>query len=116
MTAIKIPVYKPRLNGKEKEYVNECLDTSWISSRGKFITAFEEGFAFYTGTKKAVAVSNGTVALHLALLALDIKEGDEVIVPTFTYIATVNAVKYVQAIPVFADCDRATWQIDCDDI
>jgi perosamine synthetase len=94
MTAIKIPVYKPRLNGKEKE----------------------DGFAFYTGTKKAVAVSNGTVALHLALLALDIKEGDEVIVPTFTYIATVNAVKYVQAIPVFADCDRATWQIDCDDI
>jgi perosamine synthetase len=116
MTTPRIPVYKPSLTGKEKEYVNECLDTSWISSRGRFIPAFEEHFAAYTGISHAIAVSNGTVAIHLAMLALGITEGDEVIVPTYTYIATVNTVKYVQATPVFADCRKDTWQIDFDDV
>ncbi len=113
---IKIPVYEPLLIGSVKKYVNDCINTSWISSRGKYINAFEEKFGSYIGVKNSVAVSNGTVALHLALLALDIKEGDEVIVPTLTYIATVNPVKFVGATPVFVDARRDTWQIDYEKI
>ncbi len=113
---IKIPVYQPRLNGNEKKYVNECIDTSWISSKGKFINEFEQQFAKYININHVLALSNGTVAIHLALLALNIKEGDEVIVPSFTYIATVNAVKYVNATPVFADSLESTWQIDPADV
>lgn len=109
---VKIPIYQPYLKGNIKKYVNDCIDTSWISSRGKYIHEFEKKFAEYTGTENAVAVSNGTVAIHLALLALDIKDGDEIIVPTLTYIATVNPVKYVGATPVFVDARHDTWQID----
>ena len=98
-----IPVYQPSLTGNEKKYVNDCLDTTWISSKGKYVTMFEESFAKYVGVKHGALVSNGTVALHLALLALGIGPGDEVIVPTFTYIASVNAIRYVGATPVFID-------------
>lgn len=112
----KYPVYQPQLSGNEKKYVNECLDSTWISSKGKFISEFENAFAEKTGVKYAASVSNGTVALHLALLTLGIKEGDEVIVPTFTYIASVNAITYTGAKAVFADSDAATWQIDPEDI
>ena len=94
---IKYPVYKPSLNGNEKKYVMECLDSTWISSKGKFISEFENKFAEYLGVKYAASVSNGTVALHVALLALGIGNGDEVIVPTFTYIASVNAITYTGA-------------------
>jgi hypothetical protein len=97
----KIPVYQPSLNGNEKKYVNECLDSTWISSKGKFVNQFEISFAEYIGVKHAATVSNGTVAIHLALLALGIGEGDEVIVPTLTYIASVNAIAYTGATPVF---------------
>lgn len=113
---INIPVYKPSLSGREKEYVNECIDSTWISSKGKFISRFEEGFANYVGVKYATSVCNGTVALHLALLALGIGEGDEVIVPTLTYISSVNSIKYTGAEPVFVDSLRESWQIDPDDI
>lgn len=113
---IKIPVYKPSLAGNEKKYVNECLDSSWISSKGKFISQFENTFAEYIGIKYAASVSNGTLAIHDALLALGIKEGDEVIVPTFTYIASVNPIAYTGATPVFVDSLRDTWQIDPADI
>jgi perosamine synthetase len=113
---IKIPVYQPYLNGNEKRYINECIDTSWISSKGKFVQEFEEDFAGYIGSKYATTVCNGTVALHLALLALDIKAGDEIIVPTFTYIASVNAITYIGARPVFADSDLKTWQVCTEDI
>ncbi len=113
---IKYPVYKPILLGKEKQYVNECLDSTWISSKGKFISLFEKSFANYLGINHAATVSNGSVALHLALLALGIGSGDEVIVPTFTYIATVNSIKYTGAEPVFVDVERETWQIDPLDI
>ncbi len=89
---MRIPVYQPDLNGNEKKYVNDCLDSTWISSKGKYVTEFENSFAKYTGSKYAISVCNGTVALHLALLALDIKQEDEIIVPAFTYIATVNAI------------------------
>jgi len=109
---IRIPVYKPSITKKEKEYVNECLDSSWISSKGKFVELFENEFAKKTEVKYATTVSNGTVALHLALLSLGIGGGDEVIVPTFTYIASVNSIHYTGATPVFVDCDPVSWQIN----
>ena len=116
MTKYEIPVYKPVFVGNEKKYVNECLDDVWISGSGKFVTAFENEFAKYIGVKHAMSVCNGTVALHLALLALDIKVGDEIIVPTFTYIASVNAIKYCNAEPVFVDSVCETWQLDPSEI
>ncbi len=108
----KYPVYQPSLGKKEKENVLECLDSTWISSKGKFITQFENSFSEFIGVKHSAAVCNGTVAIHVALLALGIGEGDEVIVPSFTYIASVNAIKYTGAKPVFVDSDLNTWQID----
>lgn len=107
-----IPIYQPSILDREKELVNECLDSSWISSKGKYIKQFEDAFAAYTGAQHAAGVCNGTVAVHLALLALGIGPGDEVIVPTFTYIASVNPIKVVGATPVFVESERATWQID----
>lgn len=113
---LKIPVYQPELSGNEKKYVNECLDTTWISSQGKFVKEFETKFANYVGINHAIAVSNGTVALHLALVALGIAKDDEVIVPTLTYIASVNAISYTGATPVFVDSLEMTWQINPQDI
>lgn len=108
----KISVANPIFNGNEKKYLNDCIDTGWISSNGKYVNKFEEEFAKYCGTSYAVTCMNGTVALHLALMALGIKEGDEVIVPTLTYIATANSVKYCGATPVFVDSEPYTWNID----
>ncbi len=105
-------VYQPNLRGNEKKYVSECLNSTWISSKGEFIKKFEQNFSELISVKHSAAVSNGTVALHIALLALGIGNGDEVIVPTFTYIASVNAINYTGAKPVFVDSDIATWQID----
>ncbi|WP_210519770.1 DegT/DnrJ/EryC1/StrS family aminotransferase [Hymenobacter terricola] len=115
-SVIRIPVYQPSLNGNEKKYVNECLDSTWISSKGKFIPQFEEAFADYIGCEHATAVSNGTVAIHLALIALGIGPDDEVIVPTLTYIASVNAIAYTGATPVFVDSLFDTWQMDPEDV
>jgi perosamine synthetase len=92
--------------------VLDCLDTNWISSNGKYIGAFEEAFAAFCGVKHAVAANNGTTALHLALVALDLQPGDEVIVPTVTYIATANAVRYCGATPVLVDVCADTMNID----
>ena len=111
-----IPVYQPSLTGNEKKYVNECLDTSWISAKGKFVEQFETAFAKYIGADHAITVANGTVALHLALIALGIGRGDEVIVPTLTYVASVNAIAYTEATPVFVDSLKGNWQVDPDDI
>jgi perosamine synthetase len=108
----KIPVYKPDLNGNEKMYVTDCLDSTWISSKGKYIAEFERQFAQRAGSQYATSVCNGTVALHLALESLGVGCGDEVIVPTLTYIASVNAIAYTGAIPVFADSEREYWQLD----
>ena len=108
----KIPVAQPNFIGNEREYVIDCMDTTWISSAGKYVNQFEESFAKFCETKYAASCCNGTVALHLPLLAWDIKEGDEVIIPALTYIATCNAVKYVNATPVFVDVDPETWNID----
>lgn len=114
--SVKIPVYQPLLTGNEKKYVNDCLDTNWISSKGKYIAEFERKFAAYHQVKYAATVSNGTVALHLAMVVLGIGPGDEVIVPTLTYIAPVNAITYTGAIPVFVDSLQDTWQMDPADI
>lgn len=112
----RIPVYAPYLHGNEKKYVNECLDTSWISSRGAFISRFEEAFCQYTGASHATSVCNGTVALHLAMEALGLGSGDEVIVPTLTYIASVNTIAQTGAVPVFVDSLESTWQVDPEDV
>ena len=112
---IVVPVYEPYLTGQEKKYVDECLDSLWIS-KGPFTSRFETQFAQYIGASGATTVCNGTVALHLALLALGIGPGDEVIVPTLTYIASVNAIAYTGAVPVFADSLPSTWQLDPDDV
>jgi len=111
-----IPVYQPSLTGNEKKYVNECIDSTWISSKGKFLGLFEDSFKSYTGVKYATPVANGTVAIHLALIALGIGPEDEVIVPTLTYIASVNPIVQVGARPIFVDSERASWQIDPEDV
>lgn len=111
-----IPVCEPFLDGNELKYVNDCVSTGWISSSGKYVKLFEDNFAAYCGTKYAVGVCNGTVALHLALVALGIGKGDEVIIPNFTMIASAFAVCYTGAIPVFVDADPETWNIDVDRI
>lgn len=116
MANFKYPVYRPQFFGNEKKYVNECLDTTWISSKGKFVDRFESGFSSFIGSKYGTAVCNGTVALHLALEALGIGKGDEVIVPTLTYIASVNAITYTRATPVFVDSLSDFWQIDPNDV
>lgn len=115
-TPITIPVYQPSLSGNEKKYVMDCLDSNWISSKGKYVSQFEQRFAEYVGIRHATSVSNGTVALHLALVALGVGAGDEVIVPTLTYIASVNAIVYTGATPVFVDSLADTWQMDPDDV
>jgi perosamine synthetase len=112
MKVRSIQVSAPVLAGNEKRYVNECLDEGWISSNGKFIGRFESEFAAYCGAAHAIACCNGTVALHVALLAFGIGPGDEVILPTLTFVATANAVHYVGATPVFADSDRESWNMD----
>lgn len=111
-----IPVCEPMLAGNELQYVTEAVSTGWISSAGKYVTEFEKQFAHYCGCEYGVAVCNGTVALHLALAALGIGKGDEVIIPNFTMIATAFAVCYTGAIPVFVDADPDTWNIDVDQI
>lgn len=111
-----IPVYEPDLSGNERKYVLECLDSSWISSIGAFIGKFEGAIASTTGAPHAISVCNGTVALHLALHCLDIGPGDEVIVPTFTYIASVNTIAQTGATPVFAESRKSDWQLDAADV
>lgn len=108
----RINVCEPFLNGNETKYVMDAVSTGWISSSGSYVTRFEEAFAEYCGVKHGIAVCNGTVAIHLALTALGIGKGDEVIIPSFTMIATAFAVCYVGAMPVFVDADRDTWNID----
>src|SRR5262249_38734171 len=111
-TPPRIQVAMPILDGREREYVLECLDTTWISSNGRFIGAFEDAFARYCDVPHAIATNNGTTALHLALVGLGIGPGDEVIVPSFTYIASANAVTYCGATPVFADNDPRTFNLE----
>jgi len=112
MSFYKFPLFTPYINNEEKKFVAECMDTNWISSKGKYIDKFEKKFSKFVNSKYSISVNNGTAALHLALLALDIKKGDEVLVPSFTYIAPVNAIKYVGASVKFIDSKLITGQIN----
>ncbi|MBS0649588.1 MAG: DegT/DnrJ/EryC1/StrS aminotransferase family protein [Verrucomicrobia bacterium] len=113
---MRFPVYRPLLGELEKKYVNECLDSTWISSKGSFIESFEKKFAEYIGVEYSTSVCNGTVALHLALLAMGIMPGDEVIVPTLTYVASANTIVQAGGKPIFVDSLSSTWQMDPKDI
>jgi perosamine synthetase len=108
----RIPLAAPDLSGNELEYVSDAIRSTWISSTGPYVERFEEEFARLCGTHTALSICNGTAALHIALLALGAGPGDEIVVPSLTYIATANAVRYTGAEPVFADIDPATWCLD----
>jgi perosamine synthetase len=112
----QIPLSFPTLGDTEAAYVMDCLDTKWISSAGKYVDRFERAFAAVAGTKHAISCSNGTVALHLALLGLDVRPDDEVLVPTLTFVACANAVLYCGAKPVFVDIDPGIWAMDASQI
>lgn len=107
-----IPICEPTLKGNELKYITEAVKTNWISSSGKFIEEFEEKFSGYCNVKHGVSCSSGTAALHLALEAIGVSKGDEVIIPTFTMIASCNAVIYAGAKPVLVDSELDTWNID----
>ena len=109
-----IGLHEPLFEGREWEYIKECLDTGWVSSGGKFVDQFEKRLSEYTGVKRAIAVVNGTCALHLALKLAGVKTGNEVIVPTLTFIATANAVSFTGAIPHFVDSEESTLGLDPD--
>ncbi|MGD9900444.1 MAG: DegT/DnrJ/EryC1/StrS family aminotransferase, partial [Calditrichaceae bacterium] len=100
-----IPLSVPSIQGNEWKYIKECLDTEWVSSAGKFVDLFEQKIAEYCGAKYAIACVNGTSALQISLILAGVKQGDEVIVPTLTFIAPINVVRYLNAQPVFMDCD-----------
>lgn len=112
----KIPVCEPTLLGNEKRYVMDCLEKNWVSSHGDYVTRFEAAFAEKMGAKYGVACSSGTAALHMALAALRLKPGDEVILPAFTMIATINVVTFVGARPVLVDCDPKTWNMNVGEV
>ena len=105
---IFIPLHEPCFNGNEKQYLNDCIDSTFVSSVGKFVDEFEEKIADYVGAKYAVATCNGTSALHIALLLANVKENDEVITQPLTFVATCNVINYIGARPIFVDVDRDT--------
>lgn len=109
-----IPLSVPNLAGNEWKYIKECLDTNWVSSVGSYVTLFENKMAEFCGVKKAVAVSNGTSALHISLMLAGVQRGDLVILPNITFVAPANAVKYAGADPILIDIDEETWQMDID--
>ena len=103
-----IPLHEPKFFGNEKKYLNECIDSTFVSSVGKYVDIFEKKIAEYTGAKYAVATSNGTSALHIALLLANVEEGDEVITQPLTFVATCNAIRYCGGRPIFIDVDKDT--------
>ena len=111
-----IPVCEPTLTGNEMKYVQQAVETNWISSAGSFIREFESKFAQACGVKYGIACANGTVAMHLAMATLGLEPGDEVIIPTFTMIATINAVTYCGATPVLVDMEPDYWQLDVEQV
>jgi len=103
-----IPLHEPRFSGNEKKYLNECIDSTFVSSVGKFVNKFEKKIASYTGVKYAIATSNGTSALHISLLISGVEDGHEVITQPLTFVATCNAINYCNATPIFIDVDKDT--------
>lgn len=112
----KVSVNEPDLSGNEKKYLNECIDTGWISSEGPFVKRFEEGMASLTQRKHAIAVCNGSIALDVALLALDIAPGSEIIMPSFTIISCASAIVRANCVPVLVDSDPLTWNVNIEQI
>ena len=111
-----IPVNEPLLNGNEKKYLNECIDSGWISSEGPFVKELEEKFSKRVGRKYGVAVCNGTAALEAAVIALGIGKGDEVIMPSFTIISCASAVIRAGAVPVLVDSESSTWNMNVEQL
>lgn len=109
-----VALHEPNFSGNEWTYVKECLDTGWVSSVGRYVDRFEEDLATFTGAKRAVAVVNGTASLHLCLRLVGVERGDEVLIPTFTFVATANAVHYLGATPHFVDSEERTLGLDPD--
>ena len=107
-----IYVNEPFLIGNEWNYLKDCLDTNWISSGGKYLDLFQKGMAKLTNRKHAFAVSNGTIAIDIAIDSLNLKKGDEVIVPNFTIISCINQILRIGAVPVFVDAEKQTWNMD----
>jgi perosamine synthetase len=107
-----VPLHEPTFNDKEVEYVTDCVKTGWVSSVGAYVNRFEEDLAKFVGVKRAVAVVNGTAALHIALKVAGVEENDEVLMPSLTFIATANAVSYLKAIPHFVDVNENTLGVD----
>ena len=107
-----IPLHEPTFRGREKDYVVECIETGWVSTAGQFVERFEQELAAYCGVRRAVAVCNGTAALHTCFILAGVQSGDEVIIPALTFVATANAVSYAGAIPHFADAEESTLGID----
>jgi perosamine synthetase len=102
-----IPLHAPEFSGNEWQYVKECLDTGWVSSVGKFVDRFESDLQNFTGARHAIATVNGTAALHICFLLAGVRAGDEVLVPSLTFVATINALAYCGAIPHFIDSEEA---------
>ncbi len=107
-----IPLCIPEIRGNEKEYITSCIETGWVSSVGPFVDQFEQQFANYLGAKHAIAMASGTAALHIGLQLLDIHPNDEVLVSSLTFISSANAIRYINAWPVFMDAEPQHWQMD----
>lgn len=107
-----VPLHEPTMNGNELKYVTDCVKSGWVSSVGSYVSLFEEQLANYTGAKHAIAVNNGTAALHISLLLAGIGQGDEVLLPSLTFVATANAISYVNAVPHFIDVNENDLTVD----
>ena len=105
-------LHEPRFSGNESKYIQECIDSTYVSSVGKFVDRFEEELSDYTGAKHVIAVVNGTAALHVSLMITGVEPGDEVLVPALSFVATANAVRYCGAEPHFVDCEERTLGMD----
>lgn len=111
-----VPLHEPTFNGKEIEYVTDCVKSGWVSSVGEYVNRFEEGLARFVGVKRAVAVVNGTAALHIALKVAGVEAEDEVLVPSLTFVATANAISYTGAVPHFIDVSFKTFGVDVESL
>src|SRR5690606_4963544 len=107
-----IPLHEPTLGVKENEYVTDCIKSGWVSSVGKYVDRFEKQLAEYAGVKRAIAVVNGTAALHIALKIAGVQSNDEIFMPSLTFVATANAATYLQAVPHFVDVSTETLGLD----
>tara|TARA_B100001059_G_C17801557_1_gene566485 strand:+ start:258 stop:1406 length:1149 start_codon:yes stop_codon:yes gene_type:complete len=109
-----IPLFRPFLEGNELKYIKNCIDSTWISSNGKYVNLFEDEIAKFTSAKYAIACINGTSALHISLLLSEVKSEDYVIVPNITFVASLNSIKYTGATPILMDIKKDSWQMDLD--